>query len=71
MTQVELAKQAGVTSRWLREVEHGKATAEVGLVLRIMGFLGLELQITNRDENKATAPVDSDYPDIDKILREM
>ena len=40
LTQVDLAAQAGVTSRGLREVEHGKPTAEIGLVLRVIAFLG-------------------------------
>lgn len=66
LTQCELARRAGVSSRWLREVEHGKATAQIGLVLRIFRFLGLLLEISNQDSQ----PHD-DYPDLAKALDEI
>jgi y4mF family transcriptional regulator len=43
ITQVQLAAEAGVSRRWLSELEAGKATAEVGLVLRTFHALGLGL----------------------------
>jgi y4mF family transcriptional regulator len=41
-TQVALAAQAGVSRRWLSDLEAGKATAEIGLILRTMRALKLD-----------------------------
>ena len=43
MTQTNLAAAAGVSRRWLSDLEAGKATAEIGLVLRTLQALGLAL----------------------------
>jgi HTH-type transcriptional regulator/antitoxin HipB len=40
-TQGQLAERAGVSRRWLSELEAGKASAEVGRVLRVVAALGL------------------------------
>lgn len=42
-TQAELAAAAGVSRRWLSDLEAGKATAEFGLILRTLDTLGLGL----------------------------
>jgi y4mF family transcriptional regulator len=42
-TQTELAREAGVSRRWLSDLEAGKATAEIGMVLRTMYALRLDL----------------------------
>ena len=42
-TQAQLATKAGVSRRWLSDLEAGKATAELGLVLRTLQALGLGL----------------------------
>ena len=74
MTQIDLATKAGVTSRWLRDVEKGKSGAEIGLVLRILGYLGIELDATDpsrRIERKSRpeASVYADlFPSIDDIV---
>ncbi len=45
MTQDELAAATGVGRKWLSQVENGKATAEIGLVLRLVGVLGWEFEL--------------------------
>ena len=40
MTQTALASQVDVSRKWLSEVENGKATAEIGLVLAALRQLG-------------------------------
>lgn len=62
MTQSRLAKTAGVSRRWLSDLESGKPTAEVGLVLKVFNALGLVFDA--RPELANPAPVD-----IDEILR--
>jgi HTH-type transcriptional regulator / antitoxin HipB len=42
-TQSALATDAGVSRRWLSDLEGGKPTAEIGLVLRAMHALRLDL----------------------------
>ena len=66
LTQNELAKRAGVSTRWLREAEHGKATAQIGLVLRVTNYLGLEL-----DGGYQSAQNLDDYPEIESALAEI
>ncbi|WP_085066422.1 helix-turn-helix domain-containing protein [Catenuloplanes japonicus] len=44
-TQAALAVAAGVSLRWLSNLEAGKATAELGLVLRTLDELGLGLDV--------------------------
>jgi HTH-type transcriptional regulator/antitoxin HipB len=74
MTQINLAAKAGVTSRWLRDVEKGKPGAEIGLVFRILGYLGIEIDAndpTRRTDRKTvseTSAYDGDFPSIDDIV---
>ena len=48
LTQAEAAALCGVGTRFLSELERGKATAELGKVLRVLRGLGLELAVTPR-----------------------
>lgn len=48
MTQTKLASLAGVGTRFLSELERGKATSELGRTLRILELLGLEVHIKSR-----------------------
>jgi HTH-type transcriptional regulator/antitoxin HipB len=45
LTQIELAARAAVSRRWLSDLEAGKSTAEVGLVLKVVAALGLMVDI--------------------------
>ncbi|WP_250002350.1 helix-turn-helix domain-containing protein [Actinoplanes sp. M2I2] len=45
MTQAQLAERAGVSRRWLTDLESGKPTAEVGLIFRVVAALGLYLDV--------------------------
>jgi len=53
--QVEVAGLAGVGVRFLSELERGKATLELGKVLRVLERLGLELWISPRGASGAGA----------------
>jgi HTH-type transcriptional regulator/antitoxin HipB len=64
LDQQTLAGRVGVSRKWLIEVERGKAGAEVGLVLRTLDALGLEIQI----EPAAPADANARTPDIDQIV---
>ena len=43
LDQATLAERAGVSRQWVVEVEGGKARAEVGLILRLLRALELDL----------------------------
>lgn len=48
LTQAEAAALCGVGTRFLSELENGKASAEFGKVLQVLGGLGLEISINRR-----------------------
>lgn len=49
LRQGEVARALGVSRQWLSALEHGKATLELGIVLRAFDELGLDLVATRRE----------------------
>jgi HTH-type transcriptional regulator/antitoxin HipB len=47
--QADLALRAGVSRQWIVALEQGKPTLEVGLVLRTLETLGLDVTLTPAD----------------------
>jgi y4mF family transcriptional regulator len=43
LTQEQLAATCGVGIRFLRELEHGKDTCQIGKVIQVMKLLGLDI----------------------------
>jgi len=43
MSQADLAARAGVSRKWIYEFEAGKPKAGLGLILRVMDTLGIQL----------------------------
>lgn len=50
LTQEQLAAIAGVGVRFVRELEHGKASCQLGLALDVLQTLGLRLGVQGRAE---------------------
>jgi y4mF family transcriptional regulator len=44
LSQAELARLLGTTQAWISEIEQGKDTAQIGLVLRVLSQLGVKLR---------------------------
>ena len=44
LSQSEVAALAGTSVRWIRDLEHGKATVRLDKVADVMAALGLELK---------------------------
>jgi len=70
LDQQELAKKVGVSRLWVIEIEKGKPRAEIGLVMRTLLALDLDLDIS---AEPAAAPVKRrpkavSTPDIDAIV---
>jgi HTH-type transcriptional regulator/antitoxin HipB len=62
-SQTELAARAGVSRRWLSDLEGGKATAEFGLILRTLRALDLIVDIQPTPK--------PDGVDLDAILERL
>jgi HTH-type transcriptional regulator/antitoxin HipB len=70
LDQDGLAKQIGVSRKWIIDVEKGKPGVEIGLILRTLDTLGLRLSL---DTGEITSGADLAIPavpvaDIDKVL---
>ena len=69
LSQAELALRAGVSRKWISELEAGKPTAEFGLVLRVLEELGLVIDLISGEDatpSRATRRVD-----LDALLNEQ
>jgi HTH-type transcriptional regulator/antitoxin HipB len=72
LDQAALAKKVGVSRLWVIEFERGKPRAEIGLVLRTLLALDLQLDVS---AEPAAPPVKRgagaiSVPDIDAIVRD-
>lgn len=66
MTQEDLARRVGTTRRWVSTVEHGNPGAELGLILKALGALGLTVDLDDGStERVAEVPAP---PDIDAVV---
>jgi len=48
VTQLELASLAGVGVRFLRELENGKKSCQIGLAINVLTTLGISLHADTR-----------------------
>jgi len=60
LSQASLCTAAEVSRRWLSDFEAGKATAEIGLVFRVLHALDLIMEVAERGQ--------TDF-DLDDIIR--
>lgn len=65
--QQELATRIGANRRWVIDVEKGKPRAEVGMILRALDALGVELTILDEGASPNDDVVDA--PDIDAVIQ--
>jgi HTH-type transcriptional regulator/antitoxin HipB len=66
LSQVALARRAGVSRKWISEFEAGNLSAEIGLVLRVLDALGMALDLISGDN---AAPLGgANRVDLDEIL---
>lgn len=70
-SQGDLAAAAGVSRQWVSELESGKQTAEVGLVLRLFDALDLDLVPRRRRAERLVRPAGAEpvaAVDLDDVL---
>ncbi len=71
--QQSLAERVGVSRQWIVEIEGGKPRAEIGLLLRTLRILDLQLEISSEPESMVTRVegrhrrLDLDF-DIDAVI---
>ena len=71
LDQAELALRIGVSRLWVNQIEHGKAGASLGLVLRALAALGVTLVGTIEGEaetSRKRKPAPVVTPDINAII---
>lgn len=66
LDQDDLARQVGVSRKWLIDAEKGKPRAEIGLILRTLDALGLRLSLETGDRSAEKGAVPT--VDIDSIV---
>jgi HTH-type transcriptional regulator/antitoxin HipB len=74
LDQADLAKQAGVSRKWIIDVERGKSGAEIGLILRTLRVLGVSLEVNEAspkspEKKTTTAPAIADVNAIVDALK--
>ncbi len=69
LDQAELADRIGVGRLWVTQVERGKSGASLGLVLRALAAVGVELNVDAPGGSKRKSkPVPVITPDINAIV---
>lgn len=68
-SQSALASRIGVSRQWLVEMEQGKKTAEIGLILRTLSELNLPVLVGETAPGTLTAKRQGpEAPNLDEIL---
>lgn len=66
--QASLARTVGTSRKWLIEVEKGKSTARIGLILRTLQVLKINLNDSQPADGAAAAPETATPIDINRII---
>lgn len=66
LSQADVAARTGVSRKWIYEFEAGKPTAELGLVIRVLERLGLDLEVVTATRTRVAGRA----VDLDAILKE-
>jgi HTH-type transcriptional regulator / antitoxin HipB len=69
LSQGDLAERAGVSRRWVNQFEAGgRATAEIGTILRVLDSLGLDLRVDISPAKPGPGEPASEAVDLDALL---
>ena len=68
LSQRELAERVGVSRQWIVEIEGGKSRAQLGLVLRTLEALGVNLAVDDGSTATAALGPAISSSDIDALL---
>jgi HTH-type transcriptional regulator/antitoxin HipB len=68
LDQRALAERVGVSRQWIIAIEHGKPSAELGLVLRTLRELGVRLEVSSPEPEKRPRGRPATAIDLDAIV---
>jgi y4mF family transcriptional regulator len=71
LTQVQLARETGVTQAWISQIEKGKDNAQLGKVLRILSYLGVRLRVGEAPWDEKASSSHSELANIPRILADL
>lgn len=57
-TQGEFAAKAGVSRKWITELEAGKPGLEIGMVIRVLDHLGLGIDVIDAPSRRRRTVLD-------------
>lgn len=60
LTQLQLAARVGASRKWVIDLEGGKRTVDLSLVLRTLNAVGVELDARERAKRAARTAIDLD-----------
>lgn len=63
LTQAGLAQRVGVSRKWIVDLEGGKKTADISLILRTIRALGIDLEVVDRP-----AKPDKNDGNVDRVI---
>jgi HTH-type transcriptional regulator / antitoxin HipB len=66
LSQAELAARSRISRQWISEFENGKATAEIGLAIRLLD--ALELRLTVGEAGASAADRERNAVNLDALL---
>lgn len=69
-SQEQLAQQARVSRWWVTELESGRARAQLDLVLRTVGALGLVLDLSPEGQAPRSGVERVSTVDLDELIRQ-
>ena len=69
-TQAIFAKRLSVSRLWVVQLEQGKETLQLGLVLRALNELEMPIQIHLSSPTRTTKPESLPSIDLDEVIRE-
>lgn len=68
LDQSDLADRIGVSRLWVNQIERGKPGAGIGLVLRALAALGVELTAASGGDRNGQRLAPVDVPDINAAI---
>jgi HTH-type transcriptional regulator / antitoxin HipB len=71
LSQVALAARLGVERKWIIHLEAGNPKAEIGLVLKALGALGLSAQILDHANPRASMQRPKSSSRLDEVFRQL
>ena len=63
LTQDQLASRVGVSRKWIVDVESGKRTRDLRLILRTLNVIGIQLDAVDRSKSNSPGA-----PDINAVI---